>query len=76
MSEVNGVSQALIYGSQQYAVRLRMDPDKMAVRGVGINEVTSALLNGNVNLPGGTLNGSSVTYTVDSSGQLMNAKAI
>ena len=53
-----------------------MDPDKMAVRGVGINEVTSALLNGNVNLPGGTLNGPNVTYTVDSSGQLMNAKAI
>ncbi len=75
VSEVNGVSQALIYGSQKYAVRLRMDPEKMAVRGVGINEVNSALLNGNVNLPGGTLNGPSITYTVDSSGQLVNAKA-
>ena len=74
VSEVNGVSQALIYGSQKYAVRLRMDPDKMAVRGVGINEVTSALINGNVNLPGGTLNGPNITYSVDSSGQLRNAK--
>jgi HAE1 family hydrophobic/amphiphilic exporter-1 len=72
VSEVNGVSQALILGSQQYSVRLRMDPDKMAVMGIGINEVTSALVNGNVNLPGGTLNGSNVTYTVDSSGQLLN----
>lgn len=75
VSEVNGVSQALIYGTQQYAVRLRMDPDKMAVRGIGLNEVTSALLNGNVNLPGGTLNGPNVTYSVDSSGQLLNGKA-
>ncbi|MDR3565472.1 MAG: efflux RND transporter permease subunit [Negativicutes bacterium] len=74
VSEVNGVSQALIYGTQQYAVRLRMDPDKMAVRGVGLNEVTSALINGNVNLPGGTLNGPNVTYSVDSSGQLLNGK--
>lgn len=74
VSEINGVSQALIYGSQQYAVRLRMDPDKMAVRGVGINEVTSALTNGNVNLPGGTLSGPNVTYSVDSSGQLLNAR--
>jgi len=74
VSEVSGVSQAQIYGNQQYAVRLRMDPDKMAVRGVGLNEVTDALLHGNVNLPGGTLNGSNVTYSVDSSGQLMNGK--
>ncbi|MDR3588112.1 MAG: efflux RND transporter permease subunit [Negativicutes bacterium] len=74
VSSVNGVSQAQIFGTQQYAVRLRMDPDKMAVRGVGLNEVTSALINGNVNLPGGTLNGPNVTYSVDSSGQLLNGK--
>lgn len=74
VSEVNGVSQAQIFGTQQYAVRLRMDPDKLAARGIGLNEVTSALANGNVNLPGGTLNGPNTTYTVDSSGQLFNAK--
>ncbi|VBB07768.1 acriflavin resistance protein [Lucifera butyrica] len=74
VSAVNGVSQALIFGQAQYAVRLRMDPDKMAVRGVGINEVSNAIINGNVNLPGGTLNGPDVTYNIDSSGQLMNAK--
>lgn len=74
VSSVNGVSQAQIFGTQQYAVRIRMDPEKMAVRGVGLNEVASALANGNVNLPGGTLNGQNKTYTVDSSGQLFNAK--
>jgi HAE1 family hydrophobic/amphiphilic exporter-1 len=75
VSEVNGVSQALIYGTSQYAVRLRVDPDKMAALGVGLNEITQAINNGNVNLPGGTLNGPDVTYNIDSSGQLLNAKA-
>ena len=73
VSTIEGVSQAQIFGSQKYAVRLRMDPDRMAARGVGINEVYDALTTGNVNLPGGTLSGSSVAYSVDSTGQLMKA---
>ncbi|VBB09393.1 acriflavin resistance protein [Lucifera butyrica] len=73
LSSVEGVSQAQIFGSQRYAVRLRMDPDRMAARNVGIDEVTTALEKGNVNLPGGTLSGPSIAYSVDSTGQLMKA---
>ena len=73
VSSIEGVSQAQIFGSQRYAVKLRMDPDRMAARGVGINEVYDALTSGNVNLPGGTLDGPAVAYTVDSTGQLLKA---
>ncbi|MBB5337114.1 efflux RND transporter permease subunit [Pectinatus brassicae] len=74
ISQVNGVSQAVIFGEAQYAVRLRMDPEKMAARNVGINEVYNAVVQGNVNLPGGTIDGKNITYNIDSSGQLKNAK--
>ena len=73
VATVEGVSQAQIFGSQRYAVRLYMDPGKMAVRNVGLNEITSALSDGNVNMPGGTLQGPDLAYTVDSTGQIYNA---
>lgn len=73
VATVEGVSQAQIFGSQRYAVRLYMDPGKMAVRKVGLNEIVTAMTDGNVNMPGGTLQGNSVAYTVDSTGQIYNA---
>ncbi|NMC33703.1 MAG: efflux RND transporter permease subunit [Veillonellaceae bacterium] len=73
ISTVEGVAQAQIFGSQRYAVRINLDPDRMAARNIGINEVYDALAAGNVNLPGGTLHGSSIAFTIDSTGQLMRA---
>ena len=73
ISTVEGVAQAQIYGSSRYAVRIYLDPDRMAARQIGINEVYDALAAGNVNMPGGTLHGSDVAFTIDSTGQLMKA---
>src|SRR5208283_2985023 len=39
ISMISGVAQVNVYGSQQYAVRVQLDPDKLAARGVGIDEV-------------------------------------
>src|SRR5262249_15975960 len=43
--------------------------------GLGIDEVTQAVQNGNVNLPTGTLNGAARALTVEASGQLDDAAA-
>ena len=64
LSAVNGVAQVNVVGSQKYAVRVQMDPDKMQSMQVGINEIDRALQNWNVNLPTGQLFGPSSTYTV------------
>jgi hydrophobic/amphiphilic exporter-1 (mainly G- bacteria), HAE1 family len=51
ISMISGVAQVTVYGSQKYAVRIQLDPKAMASRGLGIDEVTNAVKNSNVNLP-------------------------
>ncbi len=75
ISMVSGVAQVQVYGSQKYAVRVQMDPNKLAAKGIGLDQVAAAVASGNVNLPTGTLYGPHVAYTVQASGQLLNAAA-
>ena len=75
ISTINGVAQVLVFGQQKYAVRVQVDPNAMAARGVGINEIESAISNANVNLPTGTLYGKDRMFAVQATGQLNNAAA-
>ncbi|MGH7779563.1 MAG: efflux RND transporter permease subunit, partial [Candidatus Binataceae bacterium] len=75
ISMVSGVAQVQIYGSQKYAVRIQVDPQKLASRGIGIDEVAQAVADANVDLPTGTLYGKHQAFTVDARGQLMTAAA-
>ncbi|HSF47657.1 MAG TPA: efflux RND transporter permease subunit, partial [Burkholderiales bacterium] len=73
ISMVNGVAQVQVFGAQKYAVRAQLDPNKLASRGVGIDEVQQAIAQHNVNLPTGTLQGPQRVFTVETTGQLKNA---
>ncbi len=75
ISTINGVAQVLVYGQQKYAVRVQLDPNALAARGIGINEVQQAIANANVNLPTGTLYGKDRMYAVQAAGQLYSAKS-
>jgi len=75
ISTINGVAQVQIFGQQKYAVRVQVDPRALAARGIGIDEVEQAVARGNVNLPTGTLYGARQAYTVQATGQLMDAAA-
>jgi len=75
ISTVSGVSRVQIFGAQKYAVRIQADPDKLAAHKVGIDEVQRAIQQSNVNLPTGRLYGPRQAFTVQSSGQLMQASA-
>ena len=75
LSTINGVANVDIAPQQRFAVRVQINPDILANRGIGINKIANAIQNGNVNLPSGTLDGSTTSYTMDSNGQLMTAKA-
>jgi HAE1 family hydrophobic/amphiphilic exporter-1 len=74
ISMVSGVAQVQVYGSK-YAVRVQLNPDALASRGIGVDEVQAAIQRANVNLPTGTLYGSKQSFTVQSNGQLFNAAA-
>ena len=75
ISTVKGVAQVQIYGEQKYAVRVQLDPKALAARGIGIDEVTAAIQRGNVNLPTGLLTGSHKAFSLQASGQLVDAAA-
>ena len=75
ISMVSGVAQVEIYGAQKYAVRIQLDPMALSYRGLGIDEVSTAVQNANVNLPTGTLYGKHQAFTVQANGQLTNASA-
>ncbi len=73
ISMVDGVAQVFVYGAQTYAVHVQLDPNALASRGIGIDEVENAIGKGNVNLPTGTLYGKNQAFIVQASGQLMKA---
>jgi HAE1 family hydrophobic/amphiphilic exporter-1 len=75
LSTVEGVAQVQVYGSQKYAVRIQLDPQALAARHIGLDEVTSAIAANNVNLPSGILWGTDRAYAVEAEGQLTNAEA-
>ena len=76
ISMVSGVAQVSVFGSQQYAVRVQLDPNKLAAHGIGIDEVATALEAGNVNLPTGTLYGRHQAFTVRANGQLQRGRGL
>jgi HAE1 family hydrophobic/amphiphilic exporter-1 len=73
LSMVSGVAQVQVFGTQKYAVRAQLDPRKLAIHQIGIDDVYNAINNANVNLPTGTLFGHSTAYTVQATGQLLKA---
>jgi len=73
ISMVSGVAQVSVFGAQKYAVRVQLDPEKLASMQIGVDDVTKAVQAGNVNLPTGTLWGNRQAYTVQASGQLTKA---
>jgi HAE1 family hydrophobic/amphiphilic exporter-1 len=73
ISQVSGVAQVQVLGSQKYAVHAQLDPHALAARQIGINEVENAIRQWNVNVPAGNIIGPHRAYTLQATGQLTNA---
>ncbi len=74
LSMVQGVAQIIVFGQQKRAVRVQVDPDLLAARQIGIDEVATAIRNANVNLPTGTFQGNQRAFNIQSTGQLLSAR--
>ncbi|AWK87202.1 efflux RND transporter permease subunit [Azospirillum thermophilum] len=70
-----GVAQVQIYGSQKYAVRVQVDPNALALRGIGIDELQKAMTAANANTPVGSLSGEKQQLVIAANPQLPNAAA-
>ena len=75
LSTVDGVGQVLIWGSQKYAVRVQLDPNVLAARGIGVDEVQAAISGANASTPVGIVEGRSQNLTIQTNTSLMNAEA-
>ncbi len=73
LSTVDGVAQVQIFGSQKYAVRIQIDPNALATRGIGVDQLQAAIANANNNAPVGVLQNKSQQLTIEAKTQLANA---
>src|SRR5207237_6115699 len=72
-SAIPGVAQADIFGQARPAVRIQVDPDALALRGIGIDEVSNAIQRTSVNMATGQLDGNTRGAVIHTNGQLNNA---
>jgi hydrophobe/amphiphile efflux-1 (HAE1) family protein len=75
ISQISGVGLVGIGGQQKAAIRVQVDPQALAARGINLEDVRTVLGQANVDLPKGTLNSPRQTYTINTNDQLLNASA-
>src|SRR6516165_6782762 len=75
LSTLKGVSEARIFGQRPYAPHIQINPGALASRGIGLEDVRTALLTATVDRPKGVLEGAHQTFTLDTNDQLFNAEA-
>ena len=70
LQTIPGVSRVQIWGEKEYAIRLRMDPLKMASYGITPMDVLSKIQTENVELPSGRIEGQSIELSVRTKSRL------
>ncbi|MBM3647119.1 MAG: acriflavine resistance protein B [Alphaproteobacteria bacterium] len=73
ISTLPGVAQVVIFGSQKYAVRVRANLDQLAVRGLTLQELQSAVVNANSSKPVGAIADNRQSSILDATGPITKA---
>jgi len=75
LSTIPGVALVNVFGAQKFAVRIEANPDQLAARGIGIDELQQAVSRANVNQPLGSMDGAHQSFSLKDNGQLARAAA-
>ncbi|HLG46944.1 MAG TPA: multidrug efflux RND transporter permease subunit [Reyranella sp.] len=75
LSAVTGVSQVLVAGQQDFAVRVQANPAALAAHGISLEDVRAALTASTVNQAKGNLENENQSVMLDTNDQLFNADA-
>ncbi len=70
LQTVPGVGQVIIGGQREYAMRLWLDPAKMAGRGISVGDIETALRDKNVEIPSGRIESQYTEFYVKTAGDL------
>ncbi|HTW68672.1 MAG TPA: efflux RND transporter permease subunit [Acetobacteraceae bacterium] len=73
LSTVPGVAQVGVFGQKQYGARIEVNPGELAARGIGLEDVRTALAASTVNEPKGEIEGQHKAISLDTNDQLFNA---
>ncbi|CAM3504797.1 Multidrug resistance protein MdtC [Klebsiella variicola] len=73
LSTIKGVAEVTVNGQKKYAVRVEIDPDKLAAMDLTLTDVQSALKSANSNAPIGELDGKRQMMMLQTRGDLRNA---
>ena len=73
ISQIPGVGQVTVGGGQKSAVRVRIDPGRLAAMGLSMEDVRNFLSNSNANLPKGSIGGADTSYSLSVNDQLVKA---
>ena len=70
ISQITGVAQVTIGGQQKPAIRVQIDPAKLVVKGLGLEDVRSQLMLTTVDNPKGNIDGKTRSFTIYANDQL------
>ena len=73
ISRIDGVGQVSVGGQQKPAVRIQVDPRKVAALGLQLDNVRATIANQTVNAPKGSINGPLKSYTIYANDQILDA---
>ncbi|HEY1638731.1 MAG TPA: efflux RND transporter permease subunit, partial [Rhizomicrobium sp.] len=73
ISQISGVSQVNIFGQQKPAVRIQIDPVKLAGLGLSLEDVRTVLTQATTDSPKGSIDGPARTFTIYDNDQLLQA---
>jgi len=74
LSQVTGVSQVLVGGQQTPAVRVQVDPARLAGLGLTLEDVRTVLANSTANQPKGSISGTNQSQTIYANDQRLKAE--
>ncbi len=74
ISQIAGVAQVDIMGERKPAVRVQVDPAKLASLGLGMEDVRGVIATATVNSPKGSLNGPSQSLSIYTNDQILRAE--
>jgi len=73
ISQISGVGLVTLGGAQKPAVRIQVDPAKLATVGLSLEDIRGTIATVSVNQPKGTVDGSAQSFTVYTNDQLVSA---
>jgi hydrophobe/amphiphile efflux-1 (HAE1) family protein len=74
ISQISGVAQVNVGGQQKPAVRVQVDPEKLASMGLSLEDLRTVMTNVTVDSPKGSIDGATRTFTVYDNDQLLGAE--